>query len=202
VGAVDSGPYRVQWQAWRRPVPASPHSARVVVAVHGVALQGRGWLHRTNSDGDGAPAGLSSWFDPAEQRREGSRARPAPLRGRGALAVLKWAAQCRGADTGLVAQSSTVVGMGSHQGVGGTALGRDSKARDCAALPCQSIKCSYPRTGVGALAREPSSEAEPARGGVSPRARRNLLEGALDWAPLVGRGGHRSVGRAVCACLG
>jgi hypothetical protein len=78
VGAVDSGPYRVQWQAWRRPVPASPHSARVVVAVRGVALQGQGWLHRTNSDGDGAPAGLSSWFDPAEQRREGSRARPAP----------------------------------------------------------------------------------------------------------------------------
>jgi hypothetical protein len=29
-----------------------------------------------------------------------------------------------------------------------------------------------------------------------------LLEGALDWATLVGRGGHRSVGRAVCACLG
>jgi hypothetical protein len=37
---------------------------------------------------------------------------------------------------------------------------------------------------------------------VSPRARRNLLEGAFDWATLVGRGGHRSVGRAVCACLG
>jgi hypothetical protein len=39
--------------------------------------------------------------------------RLAPLRGRGALAVLKWAAQCHGADTGLVAQSPTVVGMGS-----------------------------------------------------------------------------------------
>jgi hypothetical protein len=38
---------------------------------------------------------------------------PAPLRGRGALAVLEWAAQCHGADTGLVAQSSTVAGMGS-----------------------------------------------------------------------------------------
>jgi hypothetical protein len=47
-----------------------------------------------------------------------------------------------------------------------------------------------------------SSEAEPARGGVSPRARWNLLEGAFDWATLVGRGGHRSAGRAVCACLG
>jgi hypothetical protein len=30
---------------------------------------------------------------------------PAPLRGRGALAIQEWAAQCHGADTGLVAQS-------------------------------------------------------------------------------------------------
>jgi hypothetical protein len=36
---------------------------------------------------------------------------------------------------------------------------------------------------------------------VSPRARRTLPEGALDWATLVGRGGHRSVGRAVCVCV-
>jgi hypothetical protein len=39
--------------------------------------------------------------------------RPAPLRGCGALVILKWAAQCHGANTGLVAQSPTVVGMGS-----------------------------------------------------------------------------------------
>jgi hypothetical protein len=77
----------------------------VVAAVHGVALQGRGWPHRTDSDGDGAPAVLTSRFDPAESREEGSRVRPAPLRGRGALAVQEWAAQCHGADTGLVAQS-------------------------------------------------------------------------------------------------
>jgi hypothetical protein len=38
---------------------------------------------------------------------------PAPLRGRGALAVREWAAQCHGADTGHVAQSPTVAGMGS-----------------------------------------------------------------------------------------
>jgi hypothetical protein len=36
---------------------------------------------------------------------------------------------------------------------------------------------------------------------VSPRARRNLLEGAFDWATPVGRGGHRSVGRALCVRL-
>jgi hypothetical protein len=93
-----------------------PHvlnSVGVVVAVHDVALQGRGWPHRTDSDGNGAPAGLTSRFDPAESREEGSRARPPPLRGRGALVVQEWAAQCHGADTGRVAQSPTVTGMGS-----------------------------------------------------------------------------------------
>jgi hypothetical protein len=39
-------------------------------------------------------------------------------------------------------------------------------------------------------------------GSVGTRARRNLLEGAFDWAAPVGRGGHRSVGRALCVCLG
>jgi hypothetical protein len=92
--------------------------------------------------------------------------------------------------------------MGSPQGVGGTTLGRDSQARDGAALPCQSIKYSYPRAGAGALMREPRARRNPLEGDVSPRARRNPLEGALDWATLVGRRGHRSVGHAVGACLG
>jgi hypothetical protein len=93
--------------------PRAPNSVGVVVAVHGVALQERGWPHRTDSDGDGAPAGLTSRIDPAESREEGSRVPSAPLRGRGALAVQEWGAQCHGADTGLVAQSPTVTGMGS-----------------------------------------------------------------------------------------
>jgi hypothetical protein len=42
----------------------------------------------------------------------------------------------------------------------------------------------------------------PLEGGANPRARRNLLEGAFGWATPVGRGGHRSVGRALCVCLG
>jgi hypothetical protein len=45
----------------------------VVVAVRCVAQLGRGWPHRTDSDGDGAPAGLTSRFDPAESREGGSR---------------------------------------------------------------------------------------------------------------------------------
>jgi hypothetical protein len=81
--------------------------------MRGVAQRGRGWPHMIDSDGDGAPAGLTSRFGPARSREEGSRAWPAPLRGRGALTVLEWAAQCRGADTGLVAQFPTVAGMGS-----------------------------------------------------------------------------------------
>jgi hypothetical protein len=157
--------------------PRVLNSIGVVAAVHGVVLQGRGLMHRTDSDGDGAPAGLTSRFDPTEQRKEGLRVRPAPLRGYGTLAVLKWAARCHGADTGLVAQSTTVAGMGSPQGVGGTALGRGSQARDGVALPCQSIKCSYPRAGAGALVREPRARQSPLEEGVSPRARRNPLEG-------------------------
>jgi hypothetical protein len=85
--------------------PRVPNSVAVVAAVHGVALQGRGWPHRNDSDGDGAPAGLMSRSDSAESREEGSRARPAPLRGRRALAVQEWVAQCHRADTSLVAQS-------------------------------------------------------------------------------------------------
>jgi hypothetical protein len=80
------------------------NSVRVVVAVRGVAQQGRGWPHSTDNGGDCVPAGLTSRFDPAESQEEGSRVRPAPLQERGALAVLEWAAQCRGADTGLVVQ--------------------------------------------------------------------------------------------------
>jgi hypothetical protein len=47
----------------------------------------------------------------------------------------------------------------------------------------------------------PRARRNPPEGGVSPRARRNPLEGAFDWATLVGRGGHRSVGRALCVRL-
>jgi hypothetical protein len=92
--------------------PRVLNSARVVVAVPGVALQGREWSHRTDSDGDGTLAGLTSWFDPAESREKGSRVQPAPLRGHDVLAVREWAVQCHGADTGHVAQLPTAAGMG------------------------------------------------------------------------------------------
>jgi hypothetical protein len=47
----------------------------------------------------------------------------------------------------------------------------------------------------------PRARRNPLEGGVSPRARRNPLEGDFDWAAVVGRGGHRSVGRAFCVRL-
>jgi hypothetical protein len=50
---------------------------------------------------------------------------------------------------------------------------------------------------VGVYARGRS----PLEVGVHPRARRSLLEGTFEWAALVGRGGHRSVGRAPCVRL-
>jgi hypothetical protein len=59
--------------------PCVLNSVGAVVAVRGVTQQGRGWPHRIDNDGDGAPTGLTSRFDPVESREEGSRVRPAPL---------------------------------------------------------------------------------------------------------------------------
>jgi hypothetical protein len=61
--------------------------------------------------------------------------------------------------------------------------------------------CGNRRAREGASSEaevSPRARRNPLEGGVSPRARRNLLEGALDWATPVGRGGHRGVGRAQC----
>jgi hypothetical protein len=75
---VDRGAFRwARGSRWRRSVrsavagvaasrPRVLNSVGVVVAVRDVAKQGWGWPHSTDSDGDGAPAGLTSWFDPAE----------------------------------------------------------------------------------------------------------------------------------------
>jgi hypothetical protein len=49
--------------------------------------------------------------------------------------------------------------------------------------------------------REPSSEAEPTRGWSEPSSEAEPARGAFDWATPVGRGDHRSVGRAPCVCL-
>jgi hypothetical protein len=43
--------------------PRMLNSVGVVVAVRGVAQQWQGWLNEVDSDGNGAAAGLASWFD-------------------------------------------------------------------------------------------------------------------------------------------
>jgi hypothetical protein len=47
----------------------------------------------------------------------------------------------------------------------------------------------------------PRARRNPLEGAVNPRARWNLLEGAFRWATPMGRGDHRSVGRAPCVHL-
>jgi hypothetical protein len=49
---------------------------------------------------------------------------------------------------------------------------------------------------------DPRARRNLPEGAANPRARRNLLEGVFGRATPVGRGGHRSVGRALCVRLG
>jgi hypothetical protein len=92
--------------------PRMPNSAGVVVTVPGVVPQARGRPHKTNSGGDGVPPACCHGLTLQIHERS-SRVCPAPLRGRGVLAIWEWAAQCHGADTGHTAQSPIVAGMGS-----------------------------------------------------------------------------------------
>jgi hypothetical protein len=66
-GAANGSPYEAQWKAWRCPVLVCSNSVGDVVAVPGVALQWRGWPHRTDSDGDGR-TGLTATGKPAPAR--------------------------------------------------------------------------------------------------------------------------------------
>jgi hypothetical protein len=91
-------------------------------------------------------------------------------------------AQCHGADTGLFAQCCTVAGMAfPRELVKQRRNAIPGRGRVVArVLRCQSIKC--PCTGAGAwttCVQVPSSEAVPAEGVLSPRARRTSAEGAL-----------------------
>jgi hypothetical protein len=85
-GVADVDPYGIQWQAWRRPVPACFTASELLPqcpawgCTRGAAScrqQWQGWH----------PAGLTSRPGPAMSRESISRVWPAPLRGLGALAV-------------------------------------------------------------------------------------------------------------------
>jgi hypothetical protein len=126
------------------------------------------------------------------------------------LAVQEWATQCHGADTGLIAQRHTVAGMGSLQGQHQGVIPRCARVvvRPCGVRALNARTHGREQVRAGALersghrsrGRQPSSEADLARGGVSPRARRTLLEGAFRCVTLVGRGGHQGDNRVVCVC--
>jgi hypothetical protein len=69
-------------------------------------------------------------------------------------------------------------------------------------MPVPACRSRCAREGASSEAEvNPRARRSPLEGGVSPRARRNPLEGDFDWATPVGRGGHRSVGRALCVRL-
>jgi hypothetical protein len=55
--------------------------------------------------------------------------------------------------------------------------------------------------GISSEEANPRARRSPLVGAVNPRARQNLLEWAFEWATPVGRGDHRSVGRAPCVRL-
>jgi hypothetical protein len=102
-----------------------------------------------------------------------------PLRGRGALAVQEWAAQCHGADTGLVAQSPTVAGMAPPRELAEQRRGVIPR-RVMARLCC--VRALNARTRAREqvrFVREPRARRSPLEGGGDPRARRTLLEGYL-----------------------
>jgi hypothetical protein len=79
------------------------------------------------------------------------------------LAVQEWAAQCHGADTGLVAQRSTVARMGSPRELAEQRRGVIPRRVKVVARPC-GVRALNARTHRrGQVRAEPSSEADPAR---------------------------------------
>jgi hypothetical protein len=174
--------------------------------VCSVAQQGRGWPH---SDGDGAPAGLTSLFDPAESREEGSRVRPTPLRGRGALAVQEWVAQRREAAPASSHSPPQWWGWAPPRELAEQRRGvipRRAVARSCCvrALNARTHVREQVRAGRTSSeadpargGREPSSEVDPTRGGREPSSETNPTRGG---ALLCRFGGPRGPLRCGSCC--
>jgi hypothetical protein len=133
-----------------------------------------------------------------------------PFRGLGALAIRGWAAQCHGADTGLIAQCYTAAGMSSPREL--VKQRRDAvpgRARVAACvLRCQGIKCPHGGRSVddvraGALERgghRPRGRSALERGGHHPRGRSALERGRSRPRGRVAleRGGPYSRGVPLC----
>jgi hypothetical protein len=183
-------------------------SLRLVLSTaSGMALQCLGW-RRDGGDGHTGPmvmegmrlTGPTSQCGPV---RAWNR-RPSPFessavlfQGCGAPSVREWAAQCRGADTGLTAQCRTVAGMASPGGL--AEQRRDMTPRRVRGMVrtcrCRSIK--WPGQGEqvrGGMPVGASSEAEPhprgrlalQRGGPRPRGRPALERGGTSPEGVTG----------------
>jgi hypothetical protein len=142
---------------------------RDVVTVPSVVQQWRGWSHRVDSDGDDRSRrpDVTAWPCISKGKTFEGVAGPPPRARR--VSRTGVGGTVSRSDTGLAAQCYTAAGMASpkelveqHRDV----IPRRAKVAACV-LQCQSIKCPY--TGAGARATcvwVPSSEADPARGGV------------------------------------
>jgi hypothetical protein len=189
------------------------------------------------SDGDGrtgltakektAPASQMSRRSPVWSRERHSMVLSAPLRGLGALAVQKYAAQCHGADTGLTTQCYIVVGMAFPResveqrrgviprrvrvvvrscGVRASNAHAREQERGRRALESPRARRTSPEGASSPRARRtppkgvfsPRARRTPPEGAFSPRARRTPPEGAFRCAVLAGRGGNQGRDRVVC----
>jgi hypothetical protein len=134
-GVADDDPYGIQWQAWRRPVPACLTVSELLPQCPAwCCTRGGGRLQFTVAGMVPRWPSVTTW--PCKVTGKHFEGVAGPLRGLGTLAVREQAARRRGADTGHAAQS-----LGSP--------GRVMAPPRC----CQSIKCPYPHAGTGVRVR-------------------------------------------------
>jgi hypothetical protein len=151
---VDVDPYRVQRRAWRRPFPARP-------AAPEWSQQCWAWCCEHGGGRTGPTVvGMASrrptvmiWPCRFTRKRfEGAAGPPSRARRVSRTGV---GAQGHGADTGRIAQSPTVAGMGSPRELVRQGWGMSPRRMMAPPRRCQSIKCPYPRAGTDVHVQKP-----------------------------------------------
>jgi hypothetical protein len=164
----------------------------VLSTASGMALQCLGW-RRDGGDGCTGPMVTEGMRLTGPMSRRGPvrawNRRPSPFessavlfQGCGAPAVREWAAQCRGAYTGLTAQCRTVAGMASPGGL--AEQRRDMNPRRVRGMVrtcrCRSIKWPGQGSRYGmACLREPRAKRNLTRGGDWPSSEADLARGGV-----------------------
>jgi hypothetical protein len=135
-GAADVGPYRIQRQARRRPVPACFTVLEPLPQRPACGSYARGWQPCRQQWRGWRPTGLAPLPNPARSQESKSRVWPAPLRGLGTLAIPEQAARRHGTGAGHAAQFLLQWRKWDPSwGVGSAAPGREPQVHDGAALP-------------------------------------------------------------------